>query len=123
MGLDNHGPRSRRSLRPMLEEVARFYESGQRQSHKLYRLSTLLTSDQVGALLGVRAGTLSQWRRRHEDFPSPLLEGQPYVWDRRRIWDWARKTGARKARSARPANRPEVDQADLATSNRSAGED
>jgi hypothetical protein len=94
MGLENHGPRSRRSRWSMLNEVASFYEDPvQRVSHKLYRLSNLLTSEQVGALLGVRAETLSKWRHRHEDFPKPLLEGQPYIWDRREIWNWGRKTG------------------------------
>jgi hypothetical protein len=94
MGLEQHGPRSRRSLGPMLKEVARFFEDRElRREAKLFRIADLVTTEQVGALLGVQAGTLSQWRRRYQDFPSPLLEGQPFVWDRREMWDWGRRSG------------------------------
>jgi predicted DNA-binding transcriptional regulator AlpA len=58
----------------------------------------LLDTTEVAAVLG-----LSNWRgvhvyrRRYEDFPTPIIErGRCLLWQRSEVEKWARKTGRLK---------------------------
>ncbi|MEV5829158.1 N-6 DNA methylase [Spirillospora sp. NPDC052242] len=64
--------------------------------------SEQLTAAEISRLAGVTRATVSNWRRRHSDFPQPSggTEGSP-TYDRRQIEKWLDARGRLPARSPR----------------------
>jgi hypothetical protein len=97
MGMGDEGSRSRRRLQPVLKEVTAFFEDrAARREAKLFRIGDLATNDQVAEMMRVQAATVAKWRERERDFPAPVFghkAGQLYLWDRREVYDWARRDG------------------------------
>ena len=60
-------------------------------------IADLIDSTQVAALLGLsRYNAVSEYRRRYDDFPEPVIEtGRCLLWRRRDIELWAKATGRR----------------------------
>jgi hypothetical protein len=123
----------------LMKEVVKAVTATPRREDKLYRLSDLVTSEEIAAMMRVSIDTVWQWTHRRKattfpvpatpQFPLPLID-RPRVWDRREIIDWAhatgrvihnrrigsaRKGGPRKAvkdpRSIRKSTRPQVHRA------------
>jgi predicted DNA-binding transcriptional regulator AlpA len=57
--------------------------------------SDLIDSPEVAALLGLsRYNAVSEYRRRYEDFPEPVVKkGRCLLWRRRDVEQWAKATG------------------------------
>src|SRR3954447_7075715 len=64
--------------------------------------SEQLTAAEISRLAGVTRATVSNWRRRHPDFPQPSggTEASP-SYDRRQVEAWLDARGRLPARSAR----------------------
>jgi predicted DNA-binding transcriptional regulator AlpA len=75
----------------LVKEISESLDSP--RDHKLYRARDLVTTADVARMCRVKRRTINQWMRRDLTFPRPLLGSRrPYVWDRREVWDWARRT-------------------------------
>jgi predicted DNA-binding transcriptional regulator AlpA len=56
------------------------------------RASDLVSNFEVAQLAGKRRNTIDQWRRRHADFPVPLVDlAAGPIWDSRTISEWLAK--------------------------------
>lgn len=49
------------------------------------RREDIVDTEEIARRLGIQRDTVSQWMRRHQDFPRPLIKG---VWDFRDVERW-----------------------------------
>lgn len=56
----------------------------------------LLTTPEIAEALGVKPGTISEWRKRHTDVPQPRRQvGKSYLY---RLSDWVRWQNNRRTK-------------------------